>query len=113
MVLKRELPALGPVEHPVGTEFRPGDEVFICSKGRPLAQGKIYIIFGFFLENKKHPIYTTVMLLDVDALAAYQQDPNPDNSLLAKVFRACPIKFVGHTPNGRHIDSTGDMLALT
>ena len=53
------------------------------TKGRPLAQGKIYIIFGFFLENKKHPIYMTVMLLDVDALAAYQQDPNPDNSLLA------------------------------
>ena len=53
------------------------------------------------------------MLLDVDALAAYQQDPNLDNLLLAKVFRACPIKFVGHTPNGRHIDSTGDMLDST
>ena len=53
------------------------------------------------------------MLLEVDALAAYQQDPNPDNLLLAKVFRACPIEFVGHTPNGRHIDCTGDMFDLT
>ena len=69
--------------------------------------------FWLFLENTKHPIYTTVMLLDVDALAAYQQDPNLDNSLLAKGLRACPIKFVGHTPNGRHIDSTGDMLDST
>ena len=107
MVLKRQLPSLGPVNRPSGTEFRPGDEVFLCPKGRPLAQGKQFIIYGFFQENKKHPTYTTVMLIDEDVWGEYQKDPNPENGLLENLFRACPVKFVGHTPNGRHVDSTG------
>ena len=113
MVLKRQLPSLGPVNRPSGTEFRPGDEVFLCPKGRPLAQGKQFIIYGFFQENKKHPTYTTVMLIDEDVWGEYQKDPNPENGLLENLFRACPVKFVGHTPNGRHVDSTGSLLDAT
>ena len=32
MVLNRAFPALGPVDRPPGTEFKPGNEVFLCPK---------------------------------------------------------------------------------
>lgn len=109
MVLNRAFPALGPVDRPPGTEFRPGDEVFLCPKNRPLAKGRTFIIVGFFLENKKHPDYASVVLLDEEASLTYRAHQST-NEELGQVFRVCPVKFVGHSPHGRHIDTTGTLL---
>jgi hypothetical protein len=114
--LKKELSKLEDIHgeqckvvcRPSGTSFRSGDEVFLCSKNRPTASNKRYKIAGFFMVKKKHPLFTTVLLVDEQVLSSFEAAPS--DVLLEKVFRAVPLKFVG--PVLDSANSNNDELML-
>ena len=84
---------------PQNSALRIGDEVFVSSDKRVSAQGKTFVIFGFFPFDQKHLERTWVVLVDRTA-------PRLPNELFT-VFRAAPISVVGILPGNRGIDATG------
>ena len=82
-----------------GDTLRIGDEVFVSSDKRVSAQGKTFVIFGFFPFDQKHLERTWVVLVDRTAPRL------PDE--LFNVFRAAPVSVVGILPGNRGIDANG------
>ena len=89
------------ITRPAGTIFRPGDEVFLCSKRRITATGNTYIIFGIF-PDVKTPLASAVLLIDEKASLV------KDN--VECVFRSAPLNYVGLIPDGKCIDTTKPLL---
>ena len=89
------------ITRPVGTIFRPGDEVFVCSKKRSTAEGKTYIIFGIFPDIKT-PLASPVLLIDDKACLVEDG--------VELVFRSAPLNYIGLVPEGKCIDDTKPLL---
>ena len=73
--------------------------IFVSSDKRVSAQGKTFVIFGFFPFDQKHLEQTWVVLVDRTAPRL------PDE--LFNVFRAAPVSVVGILPGNRGIDANG------
>ena len=87
------------IHRPQNLALRIGDEVFVSSDKRVSAQGKTFVIFGFFPFDQKHLERTWVVLVDRTAPRL------PDE--LFNVFRAAPVSVVGILPGNRGIDANG------
>ena len=104
----RPLPSLlykgSKIERPGGDQctIRPGDEVFVSSTARKYAADCSFIVFGVFLDDIKHPENCMVLLVNEETFKS--------NKHSFEMFKAAPLKHIGHIPNGKCAPDTEPLL---
>ena len=87
--------------------LRPGQEVFACTRSRPLGIGKTFLIVGILLSNRKTPLLNHVLLMDQGSLDLLEKGVS---GIEQSVVRVCPIKYVGKVPGGKAMDTTQPLI---
>ena len=84
---------------------RLGDEVFVSSTARKYAADCSFIVFGVFLDDIKHPENCMVLLVIEET---FKSNKHSKNSF--EMFKAAPLKHIGHIPNGKCAPDTEPLL---